>query len=390
MNAVLYVSRHASHGLLAIPRPHSRWYCAAGVAADLGPFWASDNFHLPPDAEVHLGSIPFDGSPAACVKALSHLAQQRHRWELWEEASRRLLPSLRAGRYRGPEALALLRVWARLSVGRGGEAVEPVWFPAGLDLLAEVMTALAHSGVDLSVRDMEETCRSCLRLHLPMPEPLLDVLARACGSRAGLAAHVLAALHGLSVRGHWAAAALPRELREGGLPPGALRQLLLHAAPYTPARRGTDAAVHTAVLRAAAQQLASLKEDIEPKYVLPGLPRYLSYLCLCASALLPKVMPRALMQLSLNGKARQQPPDGAHVLLDILDPGSRRELRSGPADGWDDRPKSSSLEKDVQRVLDALLRNRGEELELVGCTVAAQQPVGPVFIVDYVLTARVG
>lgn len=338
-------------------------------------------WHVPPDAAVHLSAVPFDGSPEECLQALRGFVASRHRWELWEEVSLKLLEPLRAGRFSGPQIACLLGIWAQAYSYHAQSRLATHWCAHGLDMLQEAEKQLLIRGaVDaLAVPEVGQLCRSCLALQYDVSPSLLRALAaRACGGagthaegdRIAAIASVLA-LHtrspqraGCSLQ-HRMGKPVQQYLERATAsqrPPLPLQIILQKCAAYVPLAGERNRALHAALLRALGWQPPGCLDKLR------GSILYLAYVFLCAPGVHGFV-------------PRHQPTPTLRALLDAV----VRQAQFLDARLGTQHMTVSTLEKDVRRVVDGLARDDGF---LCGLSVHAQEVVKPCFCVDYVVMYR--
>lgn len=341
-----------------------------------------------------LQAVPLDGRPAECLKSLADLAEQRPRWVLWKGVSDRLAPLVRAGVYGGRDLVNLLGILAQARVfyDRSPDP-DPCWEPlasAAFELLEEAarsLTASLSSAVsELLPEDYGSLCESFLRLELHPSDDLAGAIAVA-GSFAGDSSgtSVFQPLFSNAAFAWVFSMYQQRAPFQASHHAAALRALLCWRAParwriselsvviknamlYAPFHSDADTSLHTLVLSAALRDLAKRRRG---RGLTAPLARYIAYLRLCSGS--------RWTCISYTMKLRDLVAVFSHDSGSVFP----------PAEGSGTPSKVSGLEKDVQRVLDSLLRRANQarrDSDKPRLDIIPQVSVMPAMvIVDYVL-----
>eukprot|EP00929_Paragymnodinium_shiwhaense_P097868 TRINITY_DN59457_c0_g1_i1.p1 TRINITY_DN59457_c0_g1~~TRINITY_DN59457_c0_g1_i1.p1 ORF type:complete len:471 (-),score=91.45 TRINITY_DN59457_c0_g1_i1:426-1838(-) len=375
-------------------------------------------FEVTADVEQKLAEIDFDlttpEARAACLATLRARASERSKlpWEYWEEAAKRLLPEVQKA-CSAKVAAEVLSIWALVRRNQKAareahtrEDSHPAWYPHGFELLMTSLTAIrpAGGGAYLTPMDAAKVCKACMQLQLPMPAGLPKTLAaallrspQAVSTLALSEAAMALASQRLSFGAAPAAVAVAEEVvqrleRKPQLSKmttcvtrSDLRGALRKFAALIPMRTHKQLAVHRSLIAAIAQ---ALEESALVALTAVALPRYLCLLQLNAPQLLEL---RAVQGGAENGRPRQgsdvRPGQlaalgGAKAASDILEVMRRDEVANVSRHR---RLQGTTLERDVKRVLDGILRTAVGGDEQLRCL--EEPSIGPLYTVDLLITS---
>ncbi|CAK9033340.1 unnamed protein product [Durusdinium trenchii] len=268
------------------------------------------------------------------------------------------------------ELRGVLSSWAQeVNKTTRSEHADPNWrLPE--EMLGQVVLRL--SAVSLSPLQKRSISRDCLDLRLKFPEPLLDAVLMDRGLEGP---EVLMACCGLQHRRHEILEHL-RQLQVEQLPGQQLLKMVKHVAPEVPLQRRRFHAqlLHQAFYAATATKPAQWPRRCESLRNglggLGGLPRYLLYLTWCGSFRFLQGLPTALL-LQLNERlAWSEPARRASGLRSLAD--------------LTEKETSSTLEKDVLRVLQAIFRGQRKRRT----SIVPQQSVSGLFSLDILLSSE--
>ena len=276
------------------------------------------------------------------------------------------------------DLVSVLTFLSKASSQNSRDIANPEWNQWMLsdELLTAVLDEVSQPWkvAELPSQLLQSLCDSCLDLQLVLPRRLRDSLARRMLVLLGRkelspAVDVLAVLCALDPNpspgthlSRWGLE-LMHETRKQRLPGKVLQTLLLHVGPRLPTK---SERLHSLLM---SEALCSSK-------VTHALLRYVLYLHLCG---VPNTLSARLSRVSLQGLRRIQ--DRVHPKTTALDSSVgtpvASSLRSLANQGT---PRSSTLEKDVLRALQAMLRR------LVPVpSVQLQCNVSNVFVLDILL-----
>ncbi|CAE7866060.1 mdmB, partial [Symbiodinium microadriaticum] len=297
------------------------------------------------------------GAEKPLASVLQSLAKQpTAEWngENWRIASSTVLQSVRTKTATMADLVSVLTFLSKASSQNSRDIANPEWNQWMLsdELLTAVLDEVSQPWkvAELPSQLLQSLCDSCLDLQLVLPRRLRDSLARRMLVLLGRkelspAVDVLAVLCALDPNpspgthlSRWGLE-LMHETRKQRLPGKVLQTLLLHVGPRLPTK---SERLHSLLM---SEALCSSK-------VTHALLRYVLYLHLCG---VPNTLSARLSRVSLQGLRRIQ--DRVHPKTTALDSSVgtpvASSLRSLANQGT---PRSSTLEKDVLRALQAMLR----------------------------------